>query len=201
MMALLFSNQPRRRHSAIPSLFPSASAAGSGGRLAAGPGAGTAAQAQSSVTLFGVIDTGYTHLSSSGSGSNNLVAVDGNTSSRIGFRGSEDLGGGLKASFWLEAAYESDTGAGGSTSTDNVKNVSGGLTFGRRSTVSLSGNWGELRLARLCARLQQPGSLGRRLPRLRHQWCGLVLCLVLPTGGRSRCDAYPRLQLAGLPSA
>ena len=54
--------------------------------------AGTAAQAQSSVTLFGVIDTGYTHLSSSGSGSNNLVAADGNTSSRLGFRGSEDLG-------------------------------------------------------------------------------------------------------------
>ena len=110
--------------------------------------AGTAAQAQSSVTLFGVIDTGYTHLYSSGSGSNNLVAADGNTSSRLGFRGSEDLGGGLKASFWLEAAFESDTGAGGSTSTDNVKNVSGGLTFGRRSTVSLSGNWGELRLGR-----------------------------------------------------
>ena len=108
----------------------------------------TAAQAQSSVTLFGVIDTGVTHLSSSGSGSVTQASPDGNTSSRLGFRGSEDLGGGLKASFWLESAYESDTGAGGSTSTDNMKNQSGGLTFGRRSTVSLSGGFGEVRLGR-----------------------------------------------------
>ncbi|UBB15314.1 porin [Comamonas odontotermitis] len=110
--------------------------------------AGGAAQAQSRVQLFGVIDSGITHLSSSGSGSLNQLGADGNTSSRLGFRGTEDLGGGLKASFWLEAAYEADTGAGGSTSVDNMKNQSGGLTFGRRSTVSLSGDFGEVRLGR-----------------------------------------------------
>ena len=110
--------------------------------------AGGLAQAQSSVTLFGVVDTGVSHFSSSGSGSVTTASPDGNTSSRIGFRGTEDLGGGLKAGFWLEGAFESDTGAGGSTSVDNLKNHSGGLNFGRRSTLSLMGNWGELRLGR-----------------------------------------------------
>lgn len=106
------------------------------------------ALAQSSVQVFGVIDSGYTHLSSSGSGSVNKIGSDGNMSSRLGIRGTEDLGGGLKAGFWLEAAYESDTGLGGSTSADNIKNQSGGFTFGRRSTVSLMGSWGEVRLGR-----------------------------------------------------
>jgi predicted porin len=109
---------------------------------------GSAVHAQSNVQVFGVIDSGYTHLSSSGSGSVNKLGSDGNMSSRLGIRGTEDLGGGLKAGFWLEAAYESDTGLGGSTSADNIKNQSGGFTFGRRSTVSLMGSWGEVRLGR-----------------------------------------------------
>jgi predicted porin len=110
--------------------------------------AGTAAQAQSNVQIFGLIDTNVTHLSSSGAGSVTRLGTDGNQSSRIGFRGTEDLGGGLKAGFWLEAAINPDVGTGGSTSADNLKNQSGGLTFGRRSTVSLMGKWGELRLGR-----------------------------------------------------
>ncbi|MEG0922648.1 MAG: porin [Comamonas sp.] len=109
---------------------------------------GSAAQAQSQVQLFGVIDSNITRLSSSGSGSLNQLGTDGNSTSRLGFRGSEDMGGGLKASFWLEAGLDADTGAGGSTSVDNMKNQSGGLTFGRRSTVSLSGDFGEVRLGR-----------------------------------------------------
>ena len=109
---------------------------------------GVAAQAQSSVTIFGLIDTNVSHFSASGSGSVNQLGTDGNLSSRIGFRGTEDLGGGLKAGFHLEAAINPDVGTGGSTSADNLKNQSGGLTFGRRSTVSLMGNWGEVRLGR-----------------------------------------------------
>ncbi|PIF76855.1 putative porin [Variovorax sp. 54] len=57
-------------------------------------------------------------------------------SSRLGFRGTEDLGGGLAASFWLEAPITNDDGATGVS------------TFARRSTVSLSGGFGEVRLGR-----------------------------------------------------
>ncbi|MFT3814285.1 MAG: porin [Acidovorax sp.] len=109
---------------------------------------GTAALAQSSVQVFGIIDTGVTHYT--GANSLNTVNGDGNTSSRLGFRGTEDLGGGLKAGFWLEAAFDSDNGAGGgATSADNRTGIgSGAFKFGRRSTVSLMGNWGEVRLGR-----------------------------------------------------
>ena len=42
----------------------------------------------------------------------------GMTGSRLGFRGTEDLGGGLNASFWLEAGINNDNGTGASTSTE-----------------------------------------------------------------------------------
>lgn len=112
--------------------------------------AASAASAQSSVTLFGIIDTTLSHGSGSVS-SKTQVSHSGYNSSRIGFRGTEDLGGGLSASFWLEAGINSDSGSGGSTNTNNQSTGStggGGLTFNRRSTVSLAGTWGELRLGR-----------------------------------------------------
>jgi predicted porin len=100
-----------------------------------------AAFAQSSVTLFGVVDTNITHVR----GENNWSGMDngGNASSRLGFRGVEDLGNGLKAQFWLEGGLATDEGTG----------VGGGATgpgfeFKRRSTVSLMGNFGEVRLGR-----------------------------------------------------
>ncbi len=112
-------------------------------------GAAGLAQAQSSVQIFGVLDAGYLNTRASGSGSQSSLSPDGNTSSRLGFRGTEDLGDGMAASFWLEAAISPDTGAGGGTSTNNKDSVnSGGLTFGRRSTVSLASRWGEVRLGR-----------------------------------------------------
>ncbi|MDR2332012.1 MAG: porin [Burkholderiaceae bacterium] len=117
--------------------------------LAAGA---TAACAQSTVTVFGIIDANVSHLRSSGNGSVNILGTDGNQSSRIGFRGTEDLGGGLKAGFWLEGALNPDNGTGGSTNANNQPSGasnSGGLTFGRRATLSLaSSHWGEVRLGR-----------------------------------------------------
>jgi predicted porin len=85
------------------------------------------------VTVFGVADIAVTHTSAAGVSKNQLLS-DGNTSSRLGFRGNEDLGGGMKASFWLE----------GSLAMDNP----GSLSFARRSTVELSGSFGEVRLGR-----------------------------------------------------
>lgn len=99
------------------------------------------AAAQSKVEIFGVIDTNVTRLTGSGASSKLGLATGGANISRLGFRGTEDLGGDLKAGFWLEAGLDSDTGAGKAAG-------SSGLGFNRRSTVSLLGNFGELRLGR-----------------------------------------------------
>lgn len=97
--------------------------------------AGTAF-AQSSVVLFGVVDAGVSQVKN-GDVARKLQSVDGLASSRLGFRGVEDIGGGLSAGFHLEGALVPDTG-----------NPSG-YNFQRRSTVSLlHKSVGELRLGR-----------------------------------------------------
>jgi predicted porin len=113
-----------------------------------------AASAQSSVTLFGVVDATLAHGSGSVSDKTQLTN-SGYNSSRLGFRGTEDLGGGMSASFWLEAGMSNDDGQGAATNSNNQATGVGaavagrqGLTFNRRSTVSLAGGWGELRLGR-----------------------------------------------------
>ena len=114
------------------------------------------ASAQSSVTLFGVVDVNYAHGSGNGAGSSDKSQLtdSGYNSSRLGFRGTEDLGGGLSASFWLEAGINPDNGTGDVTSANNqaaataLGNGQQGLTFNRRSTVSLASGLGELRLGR-----------------------------------------------------
>ncbi|MBK7685506.1 MAG: porin [Rhodocyclaceae bacterium] len=63
--------------------------------------ASSAAFAQSNVTIYGIVDVAYTH-SSSGSSSTSGIDSGGWSSSRMGFRGTEDLGDGLKALFTLE---------------------------------------------------------------------------------------------------
>jgi predicted porin len=112
--------------------------------------AGTAS-AQSSVTLFGVVDAAVQHVRHEGGASGTRMTQGQNTRSNFGLRGTEDLGGGMAASFWLEADIAVDDGTGGSTSLDNRGATGGGTTglvFNARSTVSLSGGWGELRLGR-----------------------------------------------------
>ncbi len=108
-----------------------------------------AAMAQSSVTLFGVVDATYAYGSGSVANKSQLTN-SGYNSSRIGFRGVEDLGGGMSASFWLEAGVNNDNGTGSVTNTNNqaATSTGGGLTFNRRSTVSLNGGFGEVRLGR-----------------------------------------------------
>ncbi|MGO4395683.1 porin [Variovorax sp. M-6] len=106
------------------------------------------ASAQSSVTLFGVVDATISSFSNKSEGalgrdvtkSQTVLRNSGYNSSRLGFRGTEDLGGGLSAGFWLEGAINNDDGTGAAGG--------GGLNFQRRSTVSLSGAFGEVRLGR-----------------------------------------------------
>ena len=109
-----------------------------------------AAAAQSSVAVYGVMDAAAAH--GNGSLTNRSLLVSGaNTTSRIGFRGTEDLGGGLKAGFVLEGQVFVDSGDGQPTNTNNQTTSTtpaGGFTFARRSTVSLMGGWGEVRLGR-----------------------------------------------------
>ena len=100
-----------------------------------------AAMAQSSVTLYGVADAGVTYLNGADNWSG--VTSGNNLTSRLGFRGTEDLGGGLKANFVLEGGFNLDAGdgkSGGATGT--------GFEFKRRSTVGLAGSFGEVRLGR-----------------------------------------------------
>jgi predicted porin len=95
------------------------------------------AQAQSSVTIFGLVDANARSVTTNGTTVRQL-GTDGNSFSRLGFKVEEDLGGGLKAGAWLESALNPDTG---------TINVSGKF-WHRRSTVSLYGPYGELRIGR-----------------------------------------------------
>ena len=100
-----------------------------------------AAMAQSSVTLYGVADAAVTYVN----GLDNWTGLNSgaNKTSRLGFRGVEDLGGGLKANFVLEGGFNLDAGDGKSGgATDS------GFQFKRQSTVGLAGNFGEVRLGR-----------------------------------------------------
>jgi predicted porin len=110
------------------------------------------AHAQSSVTLWGVMDVNLQRTKAEGVGAITAVGNGGLSTSLLGFRGTEDLGGGLKAGFWLEGSLNPDNGNGRPTNTNNQSTgagtAGGGLVFDRRSYVSLGGGWGELRLGR-----------------------------------------------------
>lgn len=94
-----------------------------------------AAFAQSSVTLYGIADIHVDSRKSPGvSGRTTKVESSGIYESRFGFKGSEDLGGGLKANFQLEQGFALDAGT-----------ASTGQAFSRQSWVGLSGDFGDFR--------------------------------------------------------
>jgi predicted porin len=103
------------------------------------------AQAQSSnVQIYGSIDVGFSHRGDNlndNVGSQNRIDSGISSGSRLGFRGTEDLGNGLKAIFTLEAGYEADTGS----------SKQGGRLFGRQVFAGLSGNFGTVLAGRLYA--------------------------------------------------
>ncbi|WP_432262415.1 porin [Cupriavidus sp. TMH.W2] len=94
----------------------------------------SAAQAQSSLTIYGIVDSSLQYVKFDRPVSPSLQAASGNLqASRFGFRGSEDLGGGYKANFQLEAGFNTYTGvAGGST------------LWNRGSAVGLSTPYGSM---------------------------------------------------------
>lgn len=99
------------------------------------------AHAQSSVTVFGTLDLGAGHVKN-GAGSYYLLKDNGASTSKIAFKGTEDLGDGLSAIFWLEGQVDPDVGTqGGSNGTTTA-------FWNRRSTVGMAGKFGEFRLGR-----------------------------------------------------
>ena len=113
------------------------------------------ASAQSNVTLYGLIDayvgnqkinglsqTGI-NLSSPAGGSGGAL-----NTSRFGLKGSEDLGGGLKANFLLEAGFDPSTGVANSY-TNPYTGANSTAIFGRQSWVGLSGGFGEVKLGKM----------------------------------------------------
>ena len=101
--------------------------------------AASAAHAQSSVTLYGLVDAGIAYTNNVG-GSGRVALASGNISgSRFGLRGAEDLGGGLKAIFTLENGFGINDGT--------LKQ--GGREFGRQAFVGLSSDqFGSVTLGR-----------------------------------------------------
>lgn len=100
------------------------------------------AQAQTSVTLYGRIDNAIAYEKPGGPGTGGGVLMQSGVqgSNRWGLRGSEDLGGGLKAVFNVEGGFNADTGG--------TNPSSGTVLFNRRSVVGLDGGFGTLLLGR-----------------------------------------------------
>lgn len=99
-----------------------------------------AALAQSTVTLYGRIDNSVGGLKEIGKSTQSKMFHGGNgglTTSRIGFRGTEDLGGGLKANFQFEQRIDTDTGA--------IQNPG----FKGAALLGLSGGFGTVRAGRM----------------------------------------------------
>lgn len=93
----------------------------------------TGAQAQSSVELTGLLDLWGGRLEMAGdNGHRSVLNSGGMTTSWWGFKGTEDLGGGLKAGFALTSFLQADTGVPGRFTGDSF--------FSRDASVSLSGD-------------------------------------------------------------
>ena len=95
---------------------------------------------QSSVTLYGIVDTGIEYYNNTAKGGSfaGMPSLTGEVPSRFGLRGQEDLGGGYRAFFVLESGFAPNSGA---------LNY-GGRLFGRQANVGVSSDYGTLTLGR-----------------------------------------------------
>lgn len=93
---------------------------------------------QTSVSLYGIMDMGLANISSANNAATNQLRSGNLLTSRFGFRGSEDIGSGVKVNFVLEGGITADTGA---TSTP---------FFNRQSWLGISSSkYGDIRLGRM----------------------------------------------------
>ncbi|MDR0736171.1 MAG: porin [Zoogloeaceae bacterium] len=101
-----------------------------------------AALAQGNVQIYGVVDVGFSHRGDNVNddiGSKNAIDDGISSGSRLGFKGTEDLGNGVKALFVLENGFAADTG--------NMRQSS--RLFGRQVYLGLTGNFGTFIAGRL----------------------------------------------------
>jgi predicted porin len=99
------------------------------------------APAAPAYTIYGLIDIGEESINNVGTSGNNLVRMASTTGalpSRVGIRGSKELGAGLTGVFTLESGFAPDSGTSGQ----------GGRLFGRQGFVGLSGSWGTFSVGR-----------------------------------------------------
>jgi predicted porin len=99
----------------------------------------SSALAETNATVYGIVDAGVAYRNDGNPAGKTLSMESGQQSgSRLGFRGTEDLGGGLSAIFTLENGFSIDTGTAGQ----------GGRLFGRQAWVGLAGNFGNVKVGR-----------------------------------------------------
>jgi predicted porin len=103
----------------------------------AGAAMSSAASAQSSVTLYGVVDNAFTYVSNQKGNSNFYMSQGNLQASKFGLLGAEDIGGGTKAIFRLESGFNSLTGAQSSAGYMFNRQAYVGLTNDRYGTVTL----------------------------------------------------------------
>lgn len=102
-----------------------------------GPGAALAQQ----VSIYGIVDAGIarvTNVNAAGDSATRMPSLTASVPSRIGFRGTEELGADLKAVFALETGFAPDSGTLGQ----------GNRLFGRQAWVGIKGKFGQLTLGR-----------------------------------------------------
>jgi predicted porin len=139
------------------------------GALAITPLANAQAQAQGQVTVYGLFDAATRHATNTGANRASRTTMEDGiiTGSRLGFRGREDLGGGLLALFTLESGFDPSTGLSlqGTPTGDYGQSTAPTRFWGREVHVGLRGAWGGVTLGRqytvahaLAARFQAQGN-------------------------------------------
>jgi predicted porin len=114
-----------------------------------------AASAQTSLSIYGLVDAGIVRENGGPAGDVTKLTSGVQNGSRIGFKGTEDLGRGLQAKFVLEAGINVDDGTSGQSITSvpagtpgfNARAANNRL-FGRQAYVGLGGNWGNVTVGR-----------------------------------------------------
>lgn len=106
--------------------------------LASLSAAAGAASAQTSLTIYGIVDAGLVYERGGMAGNVPKLTSGVQSGSRLGFKGREELGSGLTAKFVLESGFGIDNGMLGQ----------GGLLFGRQAYAGLGGRWGDVAFGR-----------------------------------------------------
>jgi predicted porin len=114
----------------------------------------SAAQAQTSVTLYGILDAGLNYTNAQNAANDSVLRYTANEiSSRWGIRGSEDLGGGLSVTFGLENGFNLGSGvmngAPAAPGSGASNPQAAGKLFDRGANVGLRGSWGHVQLGRI----------------------------------------------------